>query len=972
MTGSAAIDVANKKELLESPQRHERSPEASSKPFSPPDLARSIGLGPDNDSLTCGSPGSPPKDACNSSLSDSVSVGSTSPERPTGQHCQFCHSVSPTHGHASESSQSESTSSSPSRQLSLSPGTIYREEEEISKKRDDCPSVAEQGTDNSQYGLENCAGYTNNPDSRCHGPPSRNHYSDMGLCSFDSARDCSTKPSGITSQLGNHHAHQQPKAAVNNGFFRGQKQAQFSPVTSHESQSHEGSLEDPVTKGRHANSSPVHHGLLTDPPYSVVTNLDVVNQKLAPNSSEIVDPRPPLVPTQHPSPEQIRGPPVVQHGLPRAPFCPENASAGKEGQRRTQYSSAVIQPQQASVPRHHLNQEKVQVVSEAIKPITQKGPPTGNTGVDREGSRRTYVFSAMTEQQQAGVPSHHLTQNKAQVVNNGNTPFAQQEQLRVVQGHENTSVSKEIQRRMQYSSAVTQSQHASLPSHHPSQEQVRVVNDVNKPSAQEGHMRCPVGPMSTNVAVVPQPKQAPVPSNRPNQEKAQVVNEKKKPFVGLSLSGNPSAKNDDVDNKGQTRHEQYSPDKAEPQQSYVPKQHVNQPFAQQGHMRCPVGPMSTNVAVVPQPKQAPVPSNRPNQEKAQVVNEKKKPFVGLSLSGNPSAKNDDVDNKGQTRHEQYSPDKAEPQQSYVPKQHVNQPFAQHSLFGFPPLAKLLGQSQQLQAMQLANLMASGWHQPGFPTHPFFTPGTFNPGNLQGWNPNPFLQQQLAASRMPFRSPFHGEERQLRPRFGFGVRNPVSRQGQRHQVPIGRGSNFAPRFRNPVTANVKAAAEPEKSVSEMSKLASVDPNLIEVKSEFDVDGCKKEQNAVRDSPKDSGRQEKQPTTLYNTKADVESAGQALMAPRQSQEKSPSVDKFKAVSPMSDTANSPPGSILPKVAGDFESPGTNTSPSKMTQSEIHLKEEKAELKRIVKENERLRQCIDWNNSGGISYDIAKEKR
>ena len=872
VTGSAVIDVANKKELLETPQRHERSPEASSKPFSPPDLARNIGLGPENDSLTSGSPGSPPKDACNSSLSDSVSVGSTSPERPTGQDCQFCHSGSPSHGHASESSQSESTSSSPSRQLSLSPGIIYREEEEIWKKRNDCPSVTEQGMDNSQYGLETCAGYTNNPDSRCHGPPSRNHYSDMGLCSFDSARDCSTKPSGITSRLGNHHVHEQPKAAVNSSFFRGQKQAQFSSVTSQKSHLQQGSLEDPMNKGRHANSSLVHQGLLTDPPYSVVTNLNVVNQKLAPNSSEIVDPKPPLVPTQHPRSEQIRGPPVVQHGLPRAPLCPENASVDKEGQRRTQYSSAVTQLQQASVPRHHLNQEKVQVVSEAIKPIAQKGPPTGNTGVDREGSRRTYVFSAMTEQQQAGVASHHLTQDKAQVVNNGNAPFAQQEQLRVVQGHENTSVSKEIQRRMQYSSAVTQSQHASLPSHHPNHEQVRVVNDVNKPPAQQGHIRCPVGPTSTNVAVVPQPQQAPVPSHRPNQEKAQVVNEKKKPFVSLSLSGKASAKNDDVHNKGQTRQEQYSP---------------------------------------------------------------------------------------------------EPQQSYVPKQHVNQPFAQHSLFGFPPLAKLLGQSQQLQAMHMANLMASGWHQPGFPRHPFFTPGTFNPGNLQGWNPNPLLQQQLAASRMPFRSPFHGEERQVRPRFGFGVRNPVSRQGQRHQVPVDRGSNFAPRFQNPVTANVKAAAEPEKSVSEMSKLASVDPNLIEVKSEFEVDGCKKEQNAASVSPKGSGRQEKQPTTPYNTEAHVESAGQALVAPRQSQE-SPSAEKFKAISPMSDTANSPPGSILPKVAGDFESPGTNTLPSKMTQSEIHLKEEKAELKRIVKENERLRQCIDWNNSGGISYDNAKEKR
>ena len=863
-TGSAAIDVANKKELSDTPKRHECYAEASSMPFSPPDLARSIGLGPDNDPLTSGSPGSPPKDACNSSLSDSVSVGSTSPERLTTQHGQFCHIVSPSHGHASESSQSESTSSSPSRQLSLSPGTIYREEEEISKKQGGCPSLAEQGTDNGQYGLETCAGYTNNPDSKCHGPPSRNHYSDVGLCSFDSARDNRTKPTGITSQLGNHHAHQQTKAAVNNGFLRGQKQAQFSPVTSQENQSQQGSREDPMTKGRQANSSPVHQGLLTDPPYSVVTNLDVVNQKLAPNSSEIVDPKPPLVPTPHPSPEQISRPPVVQHRLPRVPFCPENASVGREGQRRTQYSSAVIQPQQASVPSHHLNQEKMQVGSEAVQPIAQKSPPTGNTGVDRECSRRTYVSSATTVQQQAGVPSHRLTQDKAQVVNNGNTPFAQQEHLRVVQGHENTGVAKEIQRRMQYSSAVTQSQHASLPSHHANQEQVRVVSDANIPSAQ------------------------------------------------------------------------------------------------QGNMRCPVGPMSTNVAVVPQAQQASVPSHRPNQEKEQVINEKKKPIASLSLSGKPSAKNDDVHNKGQTRHEQYSPDKPEPQQRYVPKQHVNQPFAQHSLFGYPPLAKLLGQNQQLQAMQLANLMASGWYQPRFPRHPFFAPGTFNPGNLQGWNPNPLLQQELAASRMPFGSPFHGEERQARPRFGFGARNPVSRQGQRHQVPVGRGSNFAPRFQNPATANVKAAAESEKSISGMSKQGDQGD---------EGDGYKKEQNAANDSPKGGGRQEKQPTSPHNTKAHVESAAQALVAPSQ---ESPSAERFKAISPMSDTANSPAGSILPKVAGDFESPGTNTSPSKVTQSEIHLKEEKAELKRIVKENERLRQLIDWNNSRGISYDDASEKR
>ena len=37
------------------------------------------------------------------------------------------------------------------------------------------------------------------------------------------------------------------------------------------------------------------------------------------------------------------------------------------------------------------------------------------------------------------------------------------------------------------------------------------------------------------------------------------------------------------------------------------------------------------------------------------------------------------------------------------------------------------------------------------------------------------------------------------------------------------------------------------------------------------------------------------------------------------------------------------------------------------------EKAELKRIQRENDRLRQCIDWKRSGGIiDGDLSKDKR
>ena len=110
--------------------------------------------------------------------SDSVSLGSLSPERPLRQHCQFCHGQSPTRGHMSESSLSESTgsTSSSSHPSASSCEFCCEDKERLGKAKDSHTLTNQKLGRSSQYGNNGAQD----------GPPNGNHFTEMGLCSFDS------------------------------------------------------------------------------------------------------------------------------------------------------------------------------------------------------------------------------------------------------------------------------------------------------------------------------------------------------------------------------------------------------------------------------------------------------------------------------------------------------------------------------------------------------------------------------------------------------------------------------------------------------------------------------------------------------------------------------------------------------------------------------------------------------------------
>lgn len=112
--------------------------------------------------------------------SDSVSVGSLSAERPLKQHCKFCQGQSPTRGHVSESSLSESASSSSSHPSSSS-CAFCCENVDSCGKAGTSGTMADQNLQHDNKPLQETLGMN---DGVCGRPP--NHFSGMGLCSFDS------------------------------------------------------------------------------------------------------------------------------------------------------------------------------------------------------------------------------------------------------------------------------------------------------------------------------------------------------------------------------------------------------------------------------------------------------------------------------------------------------------------------------------------------------------------------------------------------------------------------------------------------------------------------------------------------------------------------------------------------------------------------------------------------------------------
>ena len=111
--------------------------------------------------------------------SDSVSVGSLSPERPLRQHCKFCHGQSPTRGYVSESSLSESVSSSSSHPSSSS-CAFCGDDVNSRSKAGTSAAMAEQNLQHANVLLLEAPTMK---DEVCGRPPKT--LSGMGLCSFD-------------------------------------------------------------------------------------------------------------------------------------------------------------------------------------------------------------------------------------------------------------------------------------------------------------------------------------------------------------------------------------------------------------------------------------------------------------------------------------------------------------------------------------------------------------------------------------------------------------------------------------------------------------------------------------------------------------------------------------------------------------------------------------------------------------------
>jgi len=312
-----------------------------------------------------------------------------------------------------------------------------------------------------------------------------------------------------------------------------------------------------------------------------------------------------------------------------------------------------------------------------------------------------------------------------------------------------------------------------------------------------------------------------------------------------------------------------------------------------------------------------------------------------------------------------------------------------------------GQHQHVPPL-LSNLLASRFQQPGFPRQqfgngPFVPPGVFNPAMFQGWDPNAFTQQQLLASRLPFGLPFQP------------VQNPVPRYrppaGGRGVGAAGRGRSMAPRFHKLGIVNIKTCGDLEKmntgrsstlppeqtwsvhsstgihkdtvgkniSTGSDTATSNASPSPVNLSPEnTDVESRSREAARVKNTSVGScAKSCMKPSWSASSASDLSPTNISDTMPDEPREETrcqsslpgQGPGKYESVSEEHQLRTLSPTSSLPKQEGDWESPGTKKiSPSKMSPSELLLKEQKSELKRIIQDNEMLRQSIDWRRSAG----------
>ncbi|KAJ7363317.1 hypothetical protein OS493_011604 [Desmophyllum pertusum] len=327
-------------------------------------------------------------------------------------------------------------------------------------------------------------------------------------------------------------------------------------------------------------------------------------------------------------------------------------------------------------------------------------------------------------------------------------------------------------------------------------------------------------------------------------------------------------------------------------------------------------------------------------------------------------------------------------------------------------------------MMAARLQQSGFLRQQFGNAPFLPPGVFNPlvqqqlmalglpfglpfhtGGHQAW--------PGVGPRGPVRHPVQGH------------RPPVGRSGT---GPVGRGRpfapSFAPRFHHPGVVNIRTHDDLEKSSTGNSSTSSLERTSSAMNApEMQKEAVEDNRSTANDAQKGNVRSSWTPASPENTNmkgnvrpsgtpaspeninmesasrasADVKSISDSscvkhnmMPSPSTGSDVSPKnifntmpnesreETGCQGTSPSSQEAGkmgriggeghllaSSPSSTVSKQEDYLESPGTKkTPPCKITQSELFLKEQKSELKRIKSENETLRQSVDWRRSGGMA--------
>lgn len=898
MSHSPTLDSSrNKTELVQRQMLADSQVQASEVKtvnFSPPPNTQRIGHGSFEGNLPPGIPTSPGREESSQSelettASDSVSLSSLSPERPIRQHCQYCHGLSPTRGHASESSQSENTSSSSSRHSPLSPCTFCHRGEEMVDKGDGIHTLAGHGIGSDQYGGEPLRKNVQNKDGTGGGSPTGIQFKDMGLCSFDCNNDYYFSKN---SDVGKEY----------------QKQMQLSS-------------EVPQLKQASMPNQYTSQGLM-----------GVSNQA---NTS------------------------FSQLGLNDPPY-PKNTDLKVQRQNQTPYSSEIPQYQQASMPSQYTNKEPTHVASQANRSFVQQGslsdsPETRNTSlsIHRQADRsftpqlllsdpldskndhllgetqKRSQFSASREtiqEKQVSVPTQHAQQEPMHFTNQLDRQPAHHPLLSDPLHTKSTHYPEESQKQGQYPSEIIQQTQASMPSQPVQKGPMHVNNPSNRPSAYQPlldelshtkntHFLEETKKRRPYPSEITQRKQVSMPSQHAQQEQMHGTKQANKPSAQQGLSEPSLSENTGFPQEGQ----ECLLEKAQKQTQYP--------------------------STIPTPKQASMPSQYTNQEPMHVTIQANRSSVQQGLSEPPHSKNTGLPKESQ-KHTQCSPEIPQQKQASLPGQFTDQelrhfanqairPSTQQALFNDPP--SLLGQPQHLQAM-LANLVASGWQQSGFPRHPFLPPGVINPRIFQELNRTAFLQQQLLASRLQFGPPFRPRGYQTWPRVGFGARGPVPRPGVGCQMPVGRpdvhpvgrGRTFAPRFPHHGAESINTNNDSEKSVSGVSSTIRLEKSLPVGKNILEPcdDKVQSSSFTTGDLQESNVRPPATPNSSQNS--NLESTGKELAMG------SPTADSLEE---------------------------RNIKPSATPSPE------KYELKRIVRENDRLRQSIDWRSTNGV---LSKDER